>query len=105
MHSRMHQRFDERARAFEGDDAGFGWGGSPPWARRGGRGRGRVRRGDIPTAILRVLGDEPGPGYDIISRPGGKAGGVWRPSAGAVYPTPQQLEGEGPVTSARAPRK
>ena len=108
MHSRMHQRFDERAQAFEGDDADFGWGGPGPWGRRGGRGgrgRGRMRRGDIRTAILAVLVDDPGHGYDIMSRLEEKSGGVWRPSAGSVYPTLQQLEDEGLVTSADADGK
>lgn len=59
-----------------------------------------MRRGDIRTAVLAVLGEEPGHGYDIMSRLEAKSGGVWRPSAGSVYPTLQQLEDEGLVTSA-----
>lgn len=72
-----------------------GWGHGP--GRRGG-GRGRMRRGDIRTAILAVLGDRPGHGYDLMGRLEAKSGGAWRPSAGSVYPTLQQLEDEGLVT-------
>lgn len=66
-------------------DAGFG----PPWA---GRGRGRMRRGDIRVALLRSLLDGPAHGYEIISRLEEKSGGLWRPSPGSVYPTLQLLE-------------
>src|SRR3990170_7725337 len=66
-------------------------------------GRGRMRRGDIRTAILAVLTKSPGHGYDIMSRLQEKSGGMWRPSAGSVYPTLQQLEDEGLVTVAETP--
>jgi DNA-binding PadR family transcriptional regulator len=64
-----------------------------------------MRRGDIRTAILAVLAERPGHGYDIMSRLQEKSGGMWRPSAGSVYPTLQQLEDEGLVTSADADGK
>jgi DNA-binding PadR family transcriptional regulator len=64
-----------------------------------------MRRGDIRTAILAVLAESPGHGYDIMSRLQEKSGGMWRPSAGSVYPTLQQLEDEGLVTSADADGK
>jgi DNA-binding PadR family transcriptional regulator len=68
-------------------EGGFG----PPWA---GRGRGRMRRGDIRVALLRALLDGPAHGYEIISRLEEKSGGLWRPSPGSVYPTLQMLEEE-----------
>jgi DNA-binding PadR family transcriptional regulator len=82
-----------------------GWGHDGGGRHGGGRGgwrggRGRMRRGDIRTAILAVLLEHPGHGYDIMSRLQDKSGGMWRPSAGSVYPTLQQLEDEGLVTSA-----
>jgi DNA-binding PadR family transcriptional regulator len=58
-----------------------------------------MRRGDIRTAILAALIEQPGHGYDIMSRLQDKSGGAWRPSAGSVYPTLQQLEDEGLVTA------
>ena len=56
-----------------------------------------VRRGDVRTAILALLAEEPMHGYQIIGQLGERSGGVWRPSAGSVYPTLQQLEDEGLV--------
>jgi DNA-binding PadR family transcriptional regulator len=79
-----------------------------PFRGRGrGRGRGmgprpemrRMRRGDIRTAILAVLVEKPGHGYEIIQAVEERSGGGWRPSAGSIYPTLQLLEDEGLVTS------
>ncbi|HZD65322.1 MAG TPA: PadR family transcriptional regulator [Acidimicrobiales bacterium] len=76
---------------------GFGhghWhGGPPPW--RGGR---RARRGDIRWALLVGLLDGPAHGYELIGRLESRTGGLWRPSAGSVYPTLQLLEEEGLIT-------
>jgi sugar-specific transcriptional regulator TrmB len=36
-------------------------------------------------------------GYQIIQELASRSGGAWRPSAGSVYPTLQQLEDEGLV--------
>jgi DNA-binding PadR family transcriptional regulator len=66
---------------------------------------GRMRRGDIRTALLSVLSEGPGHGYDLMQRLEDKSGGAWRPSAGSVYPTLQQLEDEGLVTSAESDGK
>jgi DNA-binding PadR family transcriptional regulator len=65
----------------------------PP--RFGGRGP-RVRRGDVRAAILDLLGEgQPWNGYQLIQEIGARTQGVWRPSAGSVYPALQQLEDEG----------
>jgi DNA-binding PadR family transcriptional regulator len=64
-----------------------------------GRGRGRVRRGDVRTAILLLLADEPMHGYQVMQAMSDRTGGAWRPSPGAVYPTIAQLEDEGLVTT------
>jgi DNA-binding PadR family transcriptional regulator len=66
---------------------------------------GRMRRGDIRTAVLAVLAEEPGHGYDVIQRLEEKTGGAWRPSPGSVYPTLQLLEDEGLVRSAERESK
>jgi DNA-binding PadR family transcriptional regulator len=68
-----------------------------PWEGR--RRGGRMRRGDIRTAVLAVLAEEPGHGYDVIQRLEEKTAGAWRPSPGSVYPTLQLLEDEGLVRS------
>jgi DNA-binding PadR family transcriptional regulator len=74
-----------------GGHGGPHWhGGPPPW--RGGR---RARRGDTRWALLVALLDGPGHGYELIGRLEARTGGVWRPSAGSVYPTLQLLEDEG----------
>src|SRR3984957_3443637 len=60
-----------------------------------GRGQ-RARKGDVRAAILDLL-DEGGQwnGYQLIQEIAGRTSGVWRPSAGSVYPALQQLEDEG----------
>ena len=66
----------------------------------GGRGRGgMVRRGEIRPLILAVLARRPMHGYEVITALEAQSGGRWRPSAGSVYPTLQQLSDEGLVTS------
>src|SRR5437867_843576 len=66
-------------------------------------GRGRpgpaVRRGEIRPLILAVLQQKPMHGYEVIQELEAQSGGRWRPSAGSVYPTLQQLEDEGLVRS------
>jgi DNA-binding PadR family transcriptional regulator len=78
------------------------------WRHRGrGRHRGRegwwggprMRRGQIRTALLAVLAEGPGHGYDVMQNLEDKTGGAWRPSPGSVYPTLQLLEDEGLVRS------
>ena len=63
------------------------------------RGRHRVRRGDVRSAILALLDDRPMHGYEIITELEERTGGRWRPSAGSIYPTLQLLEDEGLVTA------
>jgi DNA-binding PadR family transcriptional regulator len=58
-----------------------------------------VRRGEIRPLILAVLRQKPMHGYEVIQELESQSGGRWRPSAGSVYPTLQQLADEGLVTS------
>src|ERR1700720_1753034 len=69
---------------------------------RGPGGRGpRVRRGDVRAAIAALLGEgEECNGYQINQEIGESPQGVWRPSAGSVYPALQQLEDEGLIAAA-----
>src|SRR5690349_24054478 len=55
----------------------------------------RARRGDIRTAALLLLAEEPRNGYQIMQEVEERSGGVWRPSPGSVYPALSQLEDEG----------
>src|SRR3979411_1394510 len=84
-----------RERAF---GPGYGFGGfgpgGPGWG--GGQfGRGRkARRGDIRTASLLLLAEEPRNGYQIMQEVEDRSEGLWRPSPGSVYPALAQLEDE-----------
>jgi DNA-binding PadR family transcriptional regulator len=63
-----------------------------------GRGR-RARRGDVRAAILDLLAEgQAWNGYQIIQEIAERTDGVWRPSAGSVYPALQQLEDEGLIS-------
>jgi DNA-binding PadR family transcriptional regulator len=73
----------------------FGGGPFGGWG-RGPRGRGRkARRGDIRTAALLLLAEEPRNGYQIMQEVEERSDGEWRPSPGSVYPALAQLEDEG----------
>jgi len=77
-----------------------GWGGpgrGGPWG--GGRRGGRARRGDVRTAALLLLAEEPRNGYQIMQELEQRSNGAWRPSPGSVYPALQQLEDEGLIRS------
>ena len=70
---------------------GPGWVGPGPY----GGGRGRRRRGDVRTAVLILLAEEPRNGYQLMQTIEERSRGSWRPSPGSVYPTLAQLEDEG----------
>jgi DNA-binding PadR family transcriptional regulator len=77
---------------------------------RGGRlhgaGRGRAQRGDVRTALLLLLAEEPMHGYQLMQAITERTSGAWRPSPGAIYPTLSQLEDEGLIdTVAQGGRK
>ena len=79
--------------------------GGPHGGRRGG-GRGRAGRGDVRSALLLLLADEPMHGYQLMQAVAERTGGAWKLSPGAVYPTIAQLEDEGLVRiSAEGGRK
>jgi DNA-binding PadR family transcriptional regulator len=74
-----------------------GWGPPPPFGPPPGMGRRGRRRGDVRTAVLRLLAEQPMHGYQVIQELAERSGGAWKPSPGSVYPTLQQLEDEGLV--------
>jgi DNA-binding PadR family transcriptional regulator len=57
-----------------------------------------VRRGNVRAAILALLTERPMHGYEMIQELEARTDGLWRPSAGSIYPTLQLLEDEGLVT-------
>lgn len=75
--------------------------GAPGWGPHR-RGPGRARRGDVRLALLRLLGEAPRNGYQLIQAIEERSEGLWRPSPGSVYPTLSQLEDEGLVRSTEA---
>jgi DNA-binding PadR family transcriptional regulator len=90
-----------RPRGFAGleDAPGRGRGGHRGPDARGHGPRGlHSRRGAIREATLALLAEQPMHGYQVMQELGERSGGRWRPSAGSVYPTLQQLEDEGLVT-------
>lgn len=59
----------------------------------------RMRKGDVRSAVLRLLGESPMHGYQIIHEIEERSGGAWKPSPGSVYPTLQMLVDEGLLES------
>ncbi len=96
-HRPMHEARGRRREFDRGPRrGGFGFG-MPPFMGFGfGRGP-AVRRGDVRSGVLALLREQPMHGYQIIQELSERSGGIWRPSAGSIYPTLQQLEDEGLV--------
>jgi DNA-binding PadR family transcriptional regulator len=80
------------------------WGHRPRWGAwaafgpLGGRRR-FFESGEVRLAILSLLEDGPKHGYELIKQLEARSGGLYRASAGTVYPTLQLLEDEGLVAS------
>ncbi len=72
-----------------------------PWASAfgfGGRGR-FFESGEVRLAILSLLEEGPKHGYQLMKEMAERSGGMYRASAGSIYPTLQQLEDEGLIES------
>ena len=63
---------------------------------------GRVGKGEVRTAVLALLAEQPMHGYQIIREIEERSNGSWKPSAGSVYPTLQLLADEGLITAEEA---
>lgn len=59
----------------------------------------RMNKGDVRSAVLSLLLEQPMHGYQIIREIEDRSGGSWKPSPGSVYPTLQLLTDEGLVQS------
>lgn len=59
----------------------------------------RVGKGEVRTAVLALLAEQPMHGYQIIREIEERTAGTWKPSAGSVYPTLQLLADEGLVNA------
>lgn len=81
-----------------GPEEGPGFGPGPHGGPHGGPHRGRARRGQVRTAILILLTDQPMHGYQLMQEISERTSGRWNPSPGVVYPAISQLEEDGLVT-------
>ncbi|MGA0602655.1 PadR family transcriptional regulator [Caulobacter sp. KR2-114] len=91
-----HHHRHGRREAFGPREFGFhgrGFGG-----RHGRRGERIFDQGDLRFVILRLVGEQPRHGYEIIKAIEEKVGGAYSPSPGVVYPTLTLLEELGYVT-------
>jgi len=79
-------------------------GGGFPWGRGGRWGR-FFGPGEIRLALLSMLESGPKHGYELMKELETKSGGIYKASAGAIYPALQQLEDEGMVISDTAAGK
>lgn len=81
-------------------------GGGTRRSHRRSAGRGRAQRGDVRTALLLLLAEQPMHGYQLMQAITERTSGAWQPSPGAIYPTLSQLEDEGLIdTLAEGGRK
>jgi DNA-binding PadR family transcriptional regulator len=96
-HDKHHDEWSRHRRGRpEGPFAEFFWGGK---RRRGAWGGRMFEQGDLKYVILQMLAEKPRHGYEIIKELEEKSGGVYAPSAGAIYPTLTLLEDMGFATS------
>ena len=87
---------------FDFGDGAEGWGG-----RRGRRARRMFEGGELRLVLLKLIGDEPRHGYDLIRAIEDLTGGEYAPSPGVVYPTLTLLQDMGFIEEAagEGPRK
>jgi DNA-binding PadR family transcriptional regulator len=72
--------------------SGFPWGRGGRWGRFFGP-------GEVRLALLSMLESGSKHGYELMKELETKSGGIYKASAGAIYPALQQLEDEGLLTS------
>lgn len=79
----------------------WSWAFAIPWAshRPWSRGSRFFDPGEVRLALLSLLEQGPRHGYQLMKDLEERSGGLYRASAGAVYPTLQQLEDEGLIAS------
>ncbi len=68
---------------------------SEPWGWR----RRFFESGEVRLALLSLLAERPMHGYELMKEMEARSGGVYKASAGTVYPNLQQLEDEGLISS------
>jgi len=80
-----------------GCNAPSGWAswGYAPWGRRGRF----FESGEVRIAILSLLSEGPRHGYELMKALEMRSGGIYKVSAGTMYPALAQLEDEGMIVS------
>jgi DNA-binding PadR family transcriptional regulator len=94
MHRHFHRLREAHAArefGFHGHRHGFG-------GRHGRRGERVFDQGDLRFVILKLIGEAPRHGYEIIKAIEDAVGGAYSPSPGVIYPTLTLLEELGYVT-------
>jgi DNA-binding PadR family transcriptional regulator len=115
MHKEIHMRFGFHHHGHRGEHDRHGVRGGFGGGRFGGRGfafgwdmegegrgehRGRRRLfdgGELRLVLLRLIGDQPRHGYDLIRAIEERTGGAYAPSPGVVYPTLTMLADMGQI--------
>ncbi|MBQ6585389.1 MAG: helix-turn-helix transcriptional regulator [Coriobacteriales bacterium] len=64
-----------------------------------------LAHGDVPVVLLGLLSERPMHGYDMIKSLEERSGGLYKPSAGAIYPTLQMLEDQELIEAVQEGRK
>ncbi len=64
-----------------------------------------VKRILLKFMILKIIGDKPTHGYEIIQAIERKSGGRWTPSPGSIYPALDLLESKGWIESEDVERR
>jgi DNA-binding PadR family transcriptional regulator len=80
---------------YERQSAGGAW----PWLGGMAFGRRFFESGEVRLAILSLLGDGPKHGYQVMKDLEERSGGLYKASAGSIYPALQQLEDEDLIRS------
>ena len=96
----MHRHFHHMREAHAAREFGFHGRGRHGLAGHMGRRAERVfDQGDLRFVILKLIGESPRHGYEIIKAIEDLAGGAYAPSPGVIYPTLTMLEELGQVES------
>ncbi|RDE06059.1 PadR family transcriptional regulator [Sphingomonas aracearum] len=85
-----------------GGPGGRGFGGPDGFGREGGRARRMFDGGELRLVLLKLIGDAPRHGYDLIREIEALTGGAYAPSPGVVYPTLTLLDEMGLVEEQRS---
>ncbi len=64
-----------------------------------------MRRIFLKSMVLKIIGERPIHGYDIIKEVEKRSNGRWTPSCGSIYPALDSLESKGWITSEESERR